>query len=231
MTYQVTKTTPIQEPYFQTRHTIASQHTLSTLGGILFSLDEVPTEFNQDMYIAMRNRIFELEAKSVNYSPFSHSRKRSFERNGLDDYPDRYAYGYDLDAGHYSKRPAHRYLSHGHPDQGPPPQTPYRQSTSHPSWYTPEVYSARPRYPPHHGRPPLDRERDHHHPGEGPYYDNDHGTGSRPVCTQSTSCFGAVKTATSLKSTSTPFPSAPVCAPTAGSAATAATAATTAFDQ
>ncbi|KAF8945894.1 hypothetical protein BGZ47_001782 [Haplosporangium gracile] len=171
------KTTPIQEPYFQTRHTIASQHTLSTLGGILFSLDEVPSEFNQDMYIAMRNRIFELEAKSVNYSPFSHSRKRSFERNGLDDYPDRYAYGYDIDTGHYSKRPAHRYLPYGPPDQGPPP-THHRQSTSHPSWYTPEVYSSRPRYPPHHGRPPSDRERDHRHPGGGPYYDQDNGPGS-----------------------------------------------------
>ncbi|KAK3839340.1 MAG: hypothetical protein JOS17DRAFT_180863 [Linnemannia elongata] len=106
------------------------------------------------MYIAMRNRIFELEAKSVNYSPFSHSRKRSLERNGLDDYPDRYAYGYDIDTGHYSKRPTRRYPdTYGHPDEGPPPPTSHRQPTSHPSWYTPEVYSSRPRYPPHHGRP------------------------------------------------------------------------------
>ncbi|KAF9934191.1 hypothetical protein BGZ67_003985 [Mortierella alpina] len=86
------KTAPLQEPYFRTRHTIASQHTLSTLGGVLFSLDEVPAEFSQDMYIAMRNRIFELEAKAVNYSPFSHSRKRSIDRSDPDDYSVRYGY-------------------------------------------------------------------------------------------------------------------------------------------
>ncbi|KAF9131292.1 hypothetical protein BGW39_002021 [Mortierella sp. 14UC] len=173
------KTTPIQEPYFQTRHTIASQHTLSTLGGILFSLDEVPTEFNQDMYIAMRNRIFELEAKSVNYSPFSHSRKRSFERSGIDDYPDRYGYGFDMEPGHYSKRPAYGYPPRGPPDHGLPSAS-HRHSSSYPSWYTPEVYSGGPRHPPHQGRPPSDQERDHHHPGGGPYYDHDHSPEPRP---------------------------------------------------
>ncbi|KAI7816245.1 hypothetical protein BC939DRAFT_55058 [Gamsiella multidivaricata] len=70
------RTIPLQEPYFLTRHAITSQHTLSTMGGVLFSLDEDPKEFNQDMYVAMRNRIFELEAKTVNYAPFNRSRKR-----------------------------------------------------------------------------------------------------------------------------------------------------------
>ncbi|KAF9957280.1 hypothetical protein BGZ72_001966 [Mortierella alpina] len=55
------------------------------MGGVLFSLDEEPKEFNEDMYIAMRNRIFELEAKTVNYAPFNRSRKRPVDI--MDDYP------------------------------------------------------------------------------------------------------------------------------------------------
>ncbi|KAF9930914.1 hypothetical protein FBU30_011112 [Linnemannia zychae] len=173
------KTTPIQEPYFQTRHTIASQHTLSTLGGVLFSLDEIPTEFNQDMYIAMRNRIFELEAKSVNYSPFSHSRKRPFERSDIDDYSGLYGYGYDMDYLHYSKRPAYRYPPHGPPDYGPPHPLPsYRHSSSFPSWYTPEAYSGVSHYPPYPRQPPSDQDRDFRDYG-GPYYE-DNRPESRP---------------------------------------------------
>ncbi|KAF9207842.1 hypothetical protein BGZ49_010430 [Haplosporangium sp. Z 27] len=146
------KTTPIQEPYFRTPYTIASQHTLSTLGGVLFSLDEVPTDFTKDMYIAMRNRIFELEAKSVDYSPFSSSRKRP-----LEDYPDRYGYDYEL--GHYSKKPIHGYSSETplHPNdpigRDYPRSPTHRYPSSYPSWYTPEEYTNISH--PHHSR---DRE-------------------------------------------------------------------------
>ncbi|KAG0198033.1 hypothetical protein BGX28_008489 [Mortierella sp. GBA30] len=172
------KTTPIQEPYFRTRHTIASQHTLSTLGGVLFSLDEVPSEFNQDMYIAMRNRIFELEAKAVNYSPFSHSRKRSIDRTGLDEYPDRY--GYDGEYAHYSKRPSHGYplhsiRSHGYAPDDRPSSPAHQHSSSYPSWYTPEVYTSGPRHKPLHYSnsnsmryPEYDRD---HYLSDSPYFE------------------------------------------------------------
>ncbi|KAG0370919.1 hypothetical protein BGZ54_002730 [Gamsiella multidivaricata] len=62
------------------------------MGGVLFSLDEDPKEFNQDMYVAMRNRIFELEAKTVNYAPFNRSRKRSVDRSA-DEYHGYHGYG------------------------------------------------------------------------------------------------------------------------------------------
>ncbi|GJJ77449.1 hypothetical protein EMPS_09808 [Entomortierella parvispora] len=168
------KTTPLQEPYFQTRHTIASQHTLSTLGGVLFSLDEVPLEFNQDMYIAMRNRIFELEAKSVNYSPFSHSRKRSMDRAGIEETVDRFG-GYDrrYEPGHYAKRPMHSYRMD---PRGPPvrssapsddehfpgpPRHHHPGLSSYPSWYTPEVYTGGSRAAYALDRYPVDREFDY----------------------------------------------------------------------
>ncbi|KAG9320974.1 hypothetical protein KVV02_000605 [Mortierella alpina] len=156
------KTAPLQEPYFRTRHTIASQHTLSTLGGVLFSLDEVPAEFNQDMYIAMRNRIFELEAKAVNYSPFSHSRKRSIDRSDPDDYPVRYGYGTDIP--HYSKRASHGNSSrssrgHGYPMEDQNPSPVHRPSSSYPSWYTPEVYTNG-RYPQQHSRHEVEHSND-----------------------------------------------------------------------
>ncbi|KAG9323385.1 hypothetical protein KVV02_002535 [Mortierella alpina] len=124
------RSAPPQEPYFRTRHAIASQHTLSTMGGVLFSLDEVPKEFNEDMYIAMRNRIFELEAKTVNYAPFNRSRKRPVDI--MDDYPihphSRHGHGYgpsgyhgshrygheDEEGGHYSKRTAYQQPTHPH---------------------------------------------------------------------------------------------------------------------
>ncbi|KAF9109947.1 hypothetical protein BGX27_006968 [Mortierella sp. AM989] len=108
---------------------------------VLFSLDEVPSEFTQDMYIAMRNRIFELEAKSVNYSPFSSSRKRSIDRSDLDDYPHRN--GYDSEHGHYSKRPIRGYpLDSYDPVVRNRPRSPvHKYSSSYPSWYTPEEYT------------------------------------------------------------------------------------------
>ncbi|KAG0262507.1 hypothetical protein BGZ95_004003 [Linnemannia exigua] len=151
------KSVPLQEPYFQTRHTIASQHTLSTLDGVLFSLDEEPKEFNEGMYVAMRNRIFELEAKTVNYAPFNRSRKRSVDRSS-DEYP-AHGYGYDYygrpihsyegEYGHSSKRAAYHHPHH--PQRHPPPspaygprpedrQYIYRHAPSYPSWYTPETY-------------------------------------------------------------------------------------------
>ncbi|KAF9385555.1 hypothetical protein CPB97_004698 [Podila verticillata] len=155
------KTTPLQEPYFQTRHTIASQHTLSTLGGVLFSLDEVPLEFNKDMYIAMRNRIFELEAKSVDYSPFSHSRKRSIERSGYDEYPERHSHSL-----RHPKRTANQYPQqyprhHGQSEPERPSSPIHRLSSSYPSWYTPEVYSNGSNFspPPLHPHRPSERDQ------------------------------------------------------------------------
>ncbi|KAK3814887.1 MAG: hypothetical protein J3Q66DRAFT_441097 [Benniella sp.] len=148
------KTGPTQEPYFRTKHTIASQHTLSTTRGVLFSLDEEPHEFNKDMYVAMRNRIFELEAKAANYTPFNHSRKRVAEWLMDENYPyhehsygPAFVHGYDAKAIRYPKR-AHcndAYLQH-HPSPAhlhPPISTekkiPYRYPRSYPSWYTPET--------------------------------------------------------------------------------------------
>ncbi|KAF9909643.1 hypothetical protein EC991_008301 [Linnemannia zychae] len=153
------KSAPLQEPYFQTRHTIASQHTLSTLDGVLFSLDEEPKEFNEGMYIAMRNRIFELEAKTVNYAPFNRSRKRSVDRS-MDEYPgyghghgyDNYGrpiHSYDSEYGHSSKRTAYHYPHYPQRQSPPSPahgsrpedkQYIYRHAPSYPSWYTPETY-------------------------------------------------------------------------------------------
>ncbi|KAG0250944.1 hypothetical protein BG011_007960 [Mortierella polycephala] len=151
---------------------------------VLFSLDEVPTDFSQDMYIAMRNRIFELEAKAVNYSPFSHSRKRSMDRSGLEDYPDRH--GYDTEPVHHSKRPYHGYPTHsssrhhGPPDSSRPPSSPsHRLSSSYPSWYTPDVYTNGSQYPPHPSRPPVDREMDYRPPGVS-YHNPDSRPNSRP---------------------------------------------------
>ncbi|KAF9943314.1 hypothetical protein BGZ70_006006, partial [Mortierella alpina] len=164
------KSAPAQEPYFRTRHTIASQHTLSTMGGVLFSLDEEPKEFNEDMYIAMRNRIFELEAKTVNYAPFNRSRKRPVDI--MDDYPvhphsrhgqgppsgyhGSHRYGHeDEEGGHHSKRTAPPHDSYV-----------YRPVPSFPSWYTPETYlaSSHPHaYGPHvreRNSRPQDRERE-----------------------------------------------------------------------
>ncbi|CAO3574036.1 unnamed protein product [Mortierella alpina] len=176
------KTVPIQEPYFRTRHTIASQHTLSTLGGVLFSLDEVPAEFNQDMYIAMRNRIFELEAKAVNYSPFSHSRKRSIDRSDLDDYPG--FRGYGTDNTHYSKRASHGQStrssrSHGYPLDDHQPSPAHRPSSSYPSWYTPEVYTNGSRYPQQFSRREVEYNGDPRSFGP-PHYEIDSDPASRP---------------------------------------------------
>ncbi|KAF9961462.1 hypothetical protein BGZ72_003527 [Mortierella alpina] len=180
------KTAPLQEPYFRTRHTIASQHTLSTLGGVLFSLDEVPTEFNQDMYIAMRNRIFELEAKAVNYSPFSHSRKRSIDRSDLDEYPVRYGYG--TDNPHYSKRASHGDSSrssrgHGHPFDDQHPSPVHRPSSSYPSWYTPEVYTNASRYPPQQSRHDVEYNSGSRS-SRPPQYELDSNPSSRPASPQ-----------------------------------------------
>ncbi|KAG0361866.1 hypothetical protein BG005_007216 [Podila minutissima] len=102
---------------------------------VLFSLDEEPKEFSQAMYIAMRNRIFELEAKTVNYTPFNRSRKRPVERPDFEDY---YGQHGGSEAGHYSKRQAHH--SPHHP--GEPHGVVHRQSSSYPSWYSPEAYAS-----------------------------------------------------------------------------------------
>ncbi|KAG0373744.1 hypothetical protein BGX24_011309 [Mortierella sp. AD032] len=154
------KSAPLQEPYFQTRHTIASQHTLSTLDGVLFSLDEEPKEFNEGMYIAMKNRIFELEAKTVNYAPFNRSRKRSVDRSMDEsaehghghDYYGRSIHSYEGELGHSSKRAAYHHPHHPQRHSPPSPPSPaygprpedrqyiYRHAPSYPSWYTPETY-------------------------------------------------------------------------------------------
>ncbi|KAG0038449.1 hypothetical protein BGZ82_000203 [Podila clonocystis] len=47
---------------------------------VLFSLDEEPKEFSQAMYIAMRNRIFELEAKTVQEETCGTTRRRGLLR-------------------------------------------------------------------------------------------------------------------------------------------------------
>ncbi|KAF9194701.1 hypothetical protein BGZ51_007928 [Haplosporangium sp. Z 767] len=152
---------------------------------VLFSLDEVPKNFSQDMYIAMRNRIFELEAKAVNYSPFAHSRKRSMDRSSLEDYPDRY--GYDTEPVHHSKRPYHGYPTHpssrrhGPLDSSVPLSPPsHRHSSSYPSWYTPDVYINGSQYPPHPSRHPADREMDYRPPGAS-YHNPDSRPNSRPA--------------------------------------------------
>ncbi|CAO3567956.1 unnamed protein product [Mortierella alpina] len=160
------------------------------MGGVLFSLDEEPKEFNEDMYIAMRNRIFELEAKTVNYAPFNRSRKRPVDI--MDDYPihphshhgqgpptgyhGSHRYGHeDEEGGHYSKRTAYQQPPHPHhPHHGPANHGPphdsyvYRPVPSFPSWYTPETYLASSHPHPHaqgsHVRErnsrPQDRERE-----------------------------------------------------------------------
>ncbi|KAF9211851.1 hypothetical protein BGZ59_007548 [Podila verticillata] len=163
------KTIPLQEPYFQTRHAIASQHTLSTLDGVLFSLDEEPKEFSPAMYIAMRNRIFELEAKTVNYTPFNRSRKRPVERPEFEDY---YGQHGDSEPGHYSKRQAHH-----------PPHLPgahggvvYRQSSSHPSWYSPEAYASMTQVANSH-QPPPHRHSQGSQPKSNSYFEQE----PRPV--------------------------------------------------
>ncbi|KAF9578154.1 hypothetical protein BGW38_006199, partial [Lunasporangiospora selenospora] len=161
------RTVPLQEPYFRTRHTIASQHTLSTLDGVLFSLDEDPKEFNEEMYIAMRNRIFELEAKSDHYTPFNRGRKRSLDRMAMIDeyfgHPD--SLYHDHEAGHYPKRHAHyshhypyhpvSYLSHM---DGPHL---YRSGPSYPPWYDSDVHMSGP-HGFHQKYPPVPRHL--HHP-------------------------------------------------------------------
>ncbi|KAF9320883.1 hypothetical protein BG003_004440 [Podila horticola] len=102
---------------------------------VLFSLDEKPKEFSQAMYIAMRNRIFELEAKTVNYTPFNRSKKRPVERP---DYEDYYGQHENSEPGHYSKRQAHHPPHH----PGDPHGVIHRQSSSYPSWYSPEAYAS-----------------------------------------------------------------------------------------
>ncbi|KAG0222397.1 hypothetical protein BGW41_006012, partial [Actinomortierella wolfii] len=143
------KTTPIQEPYFRTRHPIASQHTLSTLSGVLFSLDEIPSQFTEDMYIAMRNRIFELERKADNYSPFT-PRKRSIDRSDyLEEHPELYGYdyGYGPEYGHHPKRAAYPYPPYP-PYARPPPRHGDEHDNDSPSHYGPvHSYAG---YPPRH---------------------------------------------------------------------------------
>ncbi|KAI8597432.1 hypothetical protein EDD21DRAFT_407606, partial [Dissophora ornata] len=169
------KSSPLQEPYFRTRHSIASQHTLSTLGGELFSLDEVPKEFNEDMYVAMRNRIFELEAKNVHYAPFNRTRKRSLERP-VDEYSghhrrshvNNYGYGHEIEGGHYLKRQAYHYGAY--PQYPSPPALDctniYRPSHSYPPGYAPETYRSGllPKRL-YQGRHPYDMDQDCELPG------------------------------------------------------------------
>ncbi|KAG0339465.1 hypothetical protein BG004_006814 [Podila humilis] len=108
---------------------------------------EEPKEFNQAMYIAMRNRIFELEAKTVNYTPFNKSKKRpaADPSDIMGDYGSR-----------YEREPGHGRMSKRHIQQTPPayyrqedtqrrhhpPEVVYRYSTSYPSWYSPESYAS-----------------------------------------------------------------------------------------
>ncbi|KAG0348621.1 Deoxycytidine monophosphate (dCMP) deaminase [Podila humilis] len=126
---------------------------------LLFSLDEVPHEFNKDMYIAMRNRIFELEAKSVDYSPFSHSRKRSMERSGYDySHPSSKRTAYQDPAYH-----SHRQFEHER--QKP---TTNLTSSSYPSWYTPEVYSNSHDYSPPPPHPPRSYKYNGTHDSQAP---------------------------------------------------------------
>ncbi|KAF9432588.1 hypothetical protein BGZ76_010592, partial [Entomortierella beljakovae] len=176
------KSVPIQEPYFRTKHSIASQHTLSTLGGVLFSLDDEPKEFTDDMYIAMRNRIFELEAKTVDYTPFNRARKRSIDRYEYPPHGDRgygydhgYGHGIEGDSIHHSKRPAYSRPPHYpyHPRHSPPEGSfIHRPTHSYPAWYTPETYMTD-AHPQHHrgghGRHPamVDRERERDQPMNG----------------------------------------------------------------
>ena len=119
------------------------------------------------MYIAMRNRIFELEAKTVHYIPFSRtSRKRPVDRAVLiDDYhcsgAQQHTHGHslhsaDTDVIHPSKRPAYHHISHHHPPHPEHMSPPllggadagssgihsshgYQQSTSYPSGYSPNA--------------------------------------------------------------------------------------------
>ncbi|GJJ71821.1 hypothetical protein EMPS_04178 [Entomortierella parvispora] len=152
----------------------------------LFSLDEEQKEFTTDMYIAMRNRIFELEAKTVNYAPFNRtSFKRPADRLApLDEY--HYSVPLSNTPGHFagtdlsrpSKRSAYHHISHHHP---PHPEHPHyagvvnsgsmrtgvRPSASYPSWYSPEAFFShhRSQNPPYTARHPqtIEREREQHH--------------------------------------------------------------------
>ncbi|KAG0201094.1 hypothetical protein BGX28_006045 [Mortierella sp. GBA30] len=178
------------------------------MGGVLFSLDEEPKEFNEDMYLAMRNRIFELEAKTVNYAPFNRPRKRSVDRSDMtDEYPghsrhhhspygyghgplghhSRYGHGHDPgETEHYSKRQA--YNQAGHPHH--PEQTPPRSSTAvsregyvcrHVPSY-PSWYTPEtylsPSHPPHPCT--LDRELEQRHLAKAQSGANLEGPSSRP---------------------------------------------------
>ncbi|KAF9990182.1 hypothetical protein BGZ75_003308 [Mortierella antarctica] len=186
------------------------------MGGVLFSLDEEPKEFNEDMYIAMRNRIFELEAKTVNYAPFNRSRKRPVDI--MDDYPihphSRHGHGHgpsgyhgshrygheDEEGGHYSKRTAYQqpthphHAHHGPSNHGPPHENyVYRPVPSFPSWYTPETYlaSSHPHSQGPHVRErnsrPQDREREQHRTTKAqPGAPYEHGPPSRPNSPPST---------------------------------------------
>ncbi|KAG0054029.1 hypothetical protein BGZ83_012105 [Gryganskiella cystojenkinii] len=129
---------------------------------------EEQKEFTTDMYVAMRNRIFELEAKTVNYAPFNRaSQKRPVEPSWIsDDYqytgPHQRQRGHDscsmdADTSHPSKRPAYHHITHHHPPH--PEHLPvtanamgssgsvrayqglvYKHISSYPSWYAPEAY-------------------------------------------------------------------------------------------
>ncbi|KAF9114854.1 hypothetical protein BGX27_009602 [Mortierella sp. AM989] len=158
----------------------------------LFSLDEEPKEFNEDMFIAMRNRILELEAKTVDYAPFNRSRKRTSEE--YTGYYDRgygrdhgYGYGYEGELSHHSKRPAHHRPPH-HPYHSSPKQVSrpspidgtavHRPSHSYPSWYTPETYMSGSNSH-HHSRHihSADREREQQRAANSKtsaYYEQEH---------------------------------------------------------
>ncbi|KAF8946077.1 hypothetical protein BGZ47_001345 [Haplosporangium gracile] len=144
---------------------------------------EEPKEFNEGMYIAMRNRIFELEAKTINYAPFNRSRKRSVDRS-MDVYPG-YGYGYGYDHGHQGRPPVHsgyegeyvhssKRAAYHHPRRHSPPspaygpprsedrQYIYRHAPSYPSWYTPETYmsGSQPQHPGSRQVPPRTGDRE-----------------------------------------------------------------------
>lgn len=140
----------------------------------LFSLDEEPLEFNKDMYVAMRNRIFELEAKTVNYAPFKQSRKRAVDRLMDENYERGYGltstHGHDPESTHHSKRPTYRndaYIQYhpslAHPYAPGPTDgiASYRYPRSYPAWYTPETCISEPFHRPYQVSHPgtTDRER------------------------------------------------------------------------
>ncbi|KAF9199005.1 hypothetical protein BGZ49_010929 [Haplosporangium sp. Z 27] len=148
------------------------------------SHDEDPKEFTEEMFIAMRNRIFELEAKTVDYTPFNRSRKRSLGQS-MGDYPGyndygyegdyRYGHGYEGEHSHHSKRPAYHHTSHSpyytapkHASRPSPIDgvVVHRSAHSYPSWYTPETYMSVPHpHHQHHERHShsIDREREQQH--------------------------------------------------------------------